>query len=186
MKHLISIFAVALVACGDTEPAEEASRKAATVDPVPAGPLADSPVPPSPTPPDDGTLGSDRVAQGSWSGKTERGVPMALFGQPQTEAAFSVRCEDDTLVFGRSAIVTEGEAAMRLMAGGTTRRLAARAQEDPLPQVTASLPASDPFAGTLARTTEPIAVAIGDGGETFRMPSSPVLRGVVADCMAGG
>lgn len=182
MKYLIPIITLAALAgCGDTEPADEAQDRAAAIEPEPLPARVVEPTPAG----DDGTLGSDRVAQGSWTGKTERGVPMALFGEANTEAAFSVRCEDDTLVFGRSALLPSGEAAMRLMAGGETRRLVANAQEDPLPQVTARLPAADPFAGTLARTTEPIAVAVGDGGETYPMPSSPVLRGVVADCIAG-
>lgn len=178
------VFAVVLAGCGDTKPAAEVREDAATIQPVRER-IADSTPTASPTPTDDGTLGSDRVVQGNWTSKTERGTPIALFGQAGTDAAFSVRCEGDTLIFARSALLTASEAAMRIMAGGKTRRLAARVQGEQLPQVTARLPAADSFAGTLARTTDPIAVAIGDGGEAYRMPSSPALRGVAAGCLAG-
>lgn len=181
MKYSISLIALAaLAACGDTQPADEVGEDSALVEPVPER-VAE----PAPTPTDDGTLGSDRVVQGSWTGKTERGVPMALFGEPNTEAAFSVRCEGDTLVFARSALVPAAGASMRIMADGTTHRLIAKAEEDPLPRVTARMPAADPFALTLARNTDPIAVAVGDGGETYPMPSSTILRGVIADCLPG-
>jgi hypothetical protein len=174
MKYLVPIvLAAALAGCGDTESAEEVREDAATVEPVRV-PVADATPAASPTPTDDGTLGSDRVVLGSWTSKNERGTPIALFGQPDTDAAFSVRCEEDTLIFARSALLPASEAAMRIMAG-----------VEQLPQVTARLPAADSFAGTLARTSEPIAVAIGDGGEAYRMPSSPALRGVVAGCIAG-
>lgn len=187
MKTVFSLSlgaALALAGCADTEPAHEAQQRADSIesDPVPARVV--QPVP-TQTASDDGVLGSDRVAQGSWTSKTERGVPMALFGEPQTEADFTVRCEDDTLVFARSALLPEAEAEMRVMAGGNTRQLVASTQEGPVPQVTARLPASDAFAGTLARTTDPIAVSVGDGGETYPMPSSPELRGVVTECIAG-
>lgn len=185
MKHLVPIvLAAALAGCGDTESAQEVREDAATVEPVRV-PVADATPAASPTPTDDGTLGSDRVVLGSWTSKTERGTPVALFGQADTDAAFSVRCEGDTLIFSRSGLLPASEAAMRIMAGGETRRLAARIQGEQLPQVTARLPAADSFAGTLARTNEPIAVAIGDGGEAYRMPSSAALRGVVAGCIAG-
>lgn len=181
MKQFIPLVALAaLTACGDAEPAAGVGEESALVEPVPE--RIDEP---APAPTDDGTLGSDRVVQGSWTAKTEGGVPMALFGEANTEAAFSVRCEGDTLVFARSALVPAAGASMRLMADGTTHRMNARAEEDPLPQVTARMPAADPFALTLARNTSPIAVAVGDGGETYPMPSSPALRGVIADCLPG-
>lgn len=187
MKHLTAaLAALALAACGDTEPADEASRNAASVEPVPAAPLAGSePQSPSPAPGDDGTLGTDEVAQGQWYAKTERGIPMALFGPPQTEANFVVRCEGEQLVFVRGLPIEGEQADMTLMAGGETRTVTARARPGPLPQTTARLPASDAFARVLARTTEPIAVAVGAGGEPYRMPSSAALRSVVSECMAG-
>lgn len=130
----------------------------------------------------DGELGSDAVMQGEWISKQMAGAPAALFGEPDTEAAFSVRCAGNELVFSRSALVEGGGTVeMALMAGGETRRIDARAQEDPLPQVTGRLSAGDPFADILARTTEPIAVAVA-GGSAYGMPASEAMRRVVANC----
>ena len=130
----------------------------------------------------DGTLGSDRTMQGKWTTKRMAGAPAALFGTPDTDASFSVRCEGGELVFARGAMAPEGEIDMTLMAGGETKTLAAHSTPDPLPTVTGRLPADDGFAATLAQARHPIAVRIGDRDTTFRMPASAALRGVVSDC----
>ena len=182
MKYLaLSLIALALAGCGDTAPAEQVREESAAVEPVPER-IAEA----SPNAPTEGASGSAEVAEGQWFAKSERGSGMAMFGAPYSEAQFSIRCEGDALVFGRSAQLPAGRAEMQLTAGGTTRQLSATAQEDPLPLVTASLPASDAFAGVLAGTTEPIGIVVGEGGEMFRVPSSPAFRQVAADCIAEG
>lgn len=128
-------------------------------------------------------LGSDQVMQGQWFAKTERGVPMALFGPPQTEANFVVRCEGDELVFTRSKPIDGDQAEMELRAGGESRTISARPNPGPLAQTTGRLPASDPFAAVLAQTTQPIALRL-DEGPFFRMPSHDHLRQVVRKCRA--
>lgn len=184
MKTLIPLVlaAATLAGCGETEPADVASKRASSL-PAPqpvAGavdaetPAADAAATVTPSP--------GQVAEGSWTGKTMASAPAALFGGPDMDASFSVRCEDSTIVFARTALLPAGEASMSITAGGETRRLAARTQEEPMPQVTARLPAADPFAATLARASDPVAVTVGQG-ERYTMPSSPVLRGVVAGCM---
>ena len=181
MKYLaLSLVALALAGCGDTAPAEQVREESAAAEPVPER-IAEA----SPNVTPEGASSSAEIAEGQWFAKSERGSGMAMFGAPYSEAQFSIRCEGDALVFGRSALIASGDAAMRVTTGGTSKRLAAQAQEDPLPVVTGRLPASDEFAGILARTTEPIGIAVGDGGEIFQVPSSPAFRGVVADCIAG-
>ncbi|WP_156320167.1 hypothetical protein [Croceibacterium atlanticum] len=132
------------------------------------------------TPPED-ELGSDAVMQGEWISKQLAGNPAVLFGPPGTEASFSVGCEDGELVFSRSVLVEPGETDMRLMAGGEIRTLDGTAQAEPLPRVTARLPAGDPFATILAGLDAPFAVSVA-GGPSFRMPPSDAFRRVVADC----
>lgn len=194
MRHLTisaaATVALALAGCGDgggdVEPVDSETAPAEAVADV--EPMTDD----ASAPPDratigapmtgDGELGSDAVMQGQWTSKRMAGAPAALFGEPETEAAFSVRCDGETLVFARSALVEGGGAVdMALMAGGETRRIDATAQTDPLPQVTGRLPASDPFAGTLAQTSEPIAVSMADGA-AYGMPASEALRRLVAEC----
>lgn len=178
-----AVLAMALAACADDggeptpedidTPAGEDRADAATDD---TGDTAPSPGPES----DDGAPGSDELAQGQWYAKTERGVPMALFGPPQTEANLVVRCEGENLVFIRSASI-KGEAEMELRAGGETRTITARTRPGPLEQTAGELAADDPFAATLARTAQPIAVRLEDG-PFYRVPSHAHLRGVVANC----
>lgn len=131
---------------------------------------------------DDGTLGSDRVMQGEWSTKQMAGAPAALFGEPETDARFSVRCEDGELVFVRGAMEPAGAIDMTLMAGGETKTISATSTPDPMSTISGRLSADDAFAGILAEAREPIAVRIGDRDTTFRMPASAALRGVVSDC----
>lgn len=130
---------------------------------------------------EDGTLGSDRVMQGSWISKSMAGDPAALFGEAETEASFSVRCDEGQLVFTRTAALPAGEASMALMAGGEVRTIGAQSTPDPLPTVTGRLPADDSFAAILAETADPIAVRVEDG-PSLRMPSSAALREVVSTC----
>jgi hypothetical protein len=174
-------IALALSACADEAPPPEAPETEAPADAD--GSTADDATDVSPddaASPED-QLGSDEVMQGQWFAKTERGVPMALFGPPQTEANFLVRCEGDELVFIRSTPIDGNEAEMELRAGGETRTITAQPSPGPLPQTTGSLPASDPFAAVLAQTTQPIAVRLDDG-PFFRMPSHDHLREVVRNC----
>lgn len=181
MRRFVALapaVALALSACADEAPPPEAPETEASPD-TDAGEATD--VPSEETAPPADQLGSDRVMQGQWFAKTERGAPMALFGPPQTEAGFSVRCEGASLVFARGVNVEPGPVEMRLMAGGETRTITAQARTDPLPQVTGRLPADDPFAATLAQAREPIAVQVGDGA-SFRMPAHETLREVVGNC----
>lgn len=166
-----------LAACGETEPADVASRKAAAIEapsimveePVASVAPATAPQP---------------IAPGSWMGTTMDGEPAAMFGGENTEPEFTLSCDDGSLVFSRPVLLTASEASMTVTAGGETRRVVARSQQEPVPMVTASLPAADSFAGILARTTEPLAVTVS-GSESFRMPASPIARGVAAGCIAG-
>jgi hypothetical protein len=178
---LAAAVAVALSACADEAPPPKAQETEAPVvtDNGTADDATDAP-PDDAAPPED-QLGSDEVMQGQWFAKTERGAPMALFGPPQTEANFLVRCEGDELVFTRSTPIDGNEAEMELRAGGKTRTITTQPSPGPLPQTTGRLPASDPFAAVLAQTTQPIAVRL-DEGPFFRMPSHDRLREVVRNC----
>lgn len=181
-----ALAAAALLAAGCGEGDQQAPAETTPAAPEPnAGATAPNPPPAGdspghPGPPDD-SLGSDRVMQGSWSSKTMAGHPAVLFGQPQTEAAFSIRCEEGELVLARSLRRPAGTVAMTVMAGGQARALQAISRPDPMPAITARLDASDALAAELMTTREAIAVRIGDG-QSFRMPASGALRRLVGDC----
>jgi hypothetical protein len=178
------VGSLALAACAESEPVDETRPT-----PVPTASLPADVARPAELRTDTGTAaeGDDQsadsaaVAEGEWFAKTERDVPMALFGPPDSESLFSVRCEGGRLVFARSGIPQGRARRMALMAAGDTRRMDATAVEEPLPRVTASLPASDPFAETLASADQPISVRI-DGGPALRIPAHEHFRGVAANC----
>jgi hypothetical protein len=187
--RIIAIWLVgglALAACAESEPVDEARPT-----PVPSVALPEDVgrpvVPPATTgavaEDGDESPGSGVLAEGEWFAKTERDVPMAMFGPPDGEALFSVHCENSRLVFTRSGIPEGRARRMALIAGGDTRRIDATAVHEPLPRVTASLHASDPFAETLASVTQPIAVRI-DGGPALRIPAHEHFRAVAANCEA--
>lgn len=182
MRTFAAIAAASLALAGCGQDGTEADQDAIDAQPDDTGEdFVDAGPPPGPQG-DDGVLGSDAVMQGQWFSRQMAGNPAALFGPPQSEAGFSVRCAGDDLVFTRSALVEGGgEVEMELMAGGRTRTIAANAQVDPMPTVTGSLAASDSFAAVLAETTEPIAVAVA-GGPSLRMPAHQYLREVVGNC----
>ena len=180
MRQIAMLLAgtLTLASCGDAEPVDEIEPT-----PVPSESLPADVVDERLSPPDAGAApgGNDALAEGQWYAKTERGVQMAMFGPPRSEALFSVRCEDSELVFSRG-VPAEGDAVtMDLAVGDETRTIAATAQQDPLPRVTGSLLAKDPFTETLASLSQPIAVRVGDG-PTLRIPAHEHLREVAANC----
>lgn len=179
----VAAIALALSACADEAPPPQTPETETPID-VDGSPAGGTTEVSSDDPaPSGDQLGSDEVMQGQWFAKTERGVPMALFGPPQTEANFLVRCEGDELVFSRSTPIDGDQARMELRAGGETRTIIAQPTPGPLPQTTGRLPASDSFAAVLAQNTESIAVRVGDG-PFFRMPSHERLRELVRNCRA--
>jgi hypothetical protein len=146
----------------------------------PAARAGPSPGPTAIPPPDD-ELGSDRVMQGRWLSKTMAGDPAVLFGPADTEAGFSVRCDSGELVLTRSERRPAGTVQLQVMAGGKIRTLDATSRPDPMPSITARLPADDALARTLASIREPFAVRVGSGS-SYRMPADQALRGLIEDC----
>lgn len=183
----VAICAALLVAgCGnETEQARQpdpAPDRLAGAGAAPSSVSEPSPVAtgsPSPAPAE--RRGSDRVMQGDWMSKTMAGDPAALFGEPQTEAAFSIRCAGGELVLTRSLRHDPGPVTMEIMAAGETRAIEAISSPDPMPTVTGRLDASGDFAAKLMTSREPIAVRVADGA-SFRMPASEEVRRLVRAC----
>lgn len=142
-----------------------------------------SPILMPPSPPAKEELGPDRAMAGRWFGKEIAGRPAALFGPPETEAQFTIRCAGEYLVLSRGIAMREGPVSMALMAGGKQRTVKAQAHEEPRPDIEGRLPADDEFSAILAETSNPVAVRIEDG-PALRMPASDVMRDVVRQCRA--
>lgn len=123
------------------------------------------------------------MASGRWVADELAGSPAALFGPPASEAVFSVRCDREAreLVFSRGARRPEGEIEMQLLTEGAERTLVGRSQPEPLPRITARLPADDAFADRLADLAEPLTIRIADE-DGLTVPAGEEFRRVVADC----
>lgn len=193
MRQLILTAActATLAACADSQPADAPSEGedlsgtnlSSGYDSSSGLPKVPPPAPDPAAPEQESTLGSDRVMQGRWFARDMAGSPAALFGEPETEAQFSVRCEGEELIFSRSVTMRPGPASMALMARGKVHTIDATARTDPIPSVTGRLAASDAFAQTLGQATQPIAVRI-ESGPALRMPVSEALRTVIEGCAA--
>ncbi|PEQ14475.1 hypothetical protein B2G71_02500 [Novosphingobium sp. PC22D] len=186
MKHATIILAglSVLTACADSEPVPAEGEP---MDNGVAGPATEAePMPLASAP---AVAGEGEVApvlariDGNWTSKREAGNRMALYGEPETEAAFSVRCEAGDLVFSRSVSVPEGPVPLTIVFDGDSERVSAMAQEDPIPMVTGRLPAVNAFAGALARAESPIMIQV-PGAPTISLPPSDQFRTVVESCRA--
>jgi hypothetical protein len=179
MRSLATILigALAVASCGEHESVREMDASAIAPDDVsPDVPDAPAPVEAESTP-------ADAVPESRWVARTMVSGPAVLFGPPQGDSPFLVRCEDTDLVFIRSARLPAGSVSMQLEAGGESRTLRAQSWPRPTPQVASRLHVGDPFAEHLARTTAPLEVNV-EGTSGLSMPSDPVLRKLVADCRA--
>jgi hypothetical protein len=183
-----ALCVLAVTACAESEPiTDETERvRADPVDPALYGSSSGADKPAARVvPPASGTgdeaLAAGGVMGGQWFASKVEGDPAALFGLPETEAEFVVRCAGDELVFSRGIRMRDGPASMTLMAAGKFRTIEATSSADPLPDITGRLEATDEFVTVLAETEDPIMVRIEDG-PSLRMPPSRHLRDVIAGC----
>lgn len=173
----ILIASLMLVSCGEYESVKEVDSSAIAPDDI-SPDVSDASAPAEVEAPT-----GDGASESRWTARTMFGGPAVLFGPPQGESLFLVRCEDTDLVFIRSARLPAGSVSMALEAGGQSRALRAQSWSRPTPQVAARLHVGDPFAEHLARTNESLEVSV-EGAPDLRMPSNPALRKLVADCDA--
>lgn len=171
MRLTALAFAVLLAACNSGGENTDETRDAAPETPqdsAPAAPEGETPE----TPQGDGA---------GWVYKDNGQGGAALYGEPQTDASFSVRCEAGALVFARAANASpDGAADMMLSTreGETTLEAAATGNE--LPSWEASLNPADPWTETLMSASQ-VTVTI-DGGDALTAPVSGPVRRVIRTC----
>lgn len=175
-RHLaIGALALGAAACVPrSQPEPEPPAKAL---PVPTAPVAVEPPQPA--------IGWEQapLAQGGWYYSRQSGGSQAVFGAPNSEGQFVVRCDRAR----RQIILSrEGRTNGRTLIIRTTegaRSLPATAQAEPLAYVSAVLPASDRLLDAMAFSRGRIAVEAA-GLPRLVLPTWPPPARVIEDCRA--
>lgn len=193
IRYLGTAFATgmlcALTACGggehetgdevDAMPDETATLQPAAEPETPAARQATLPV--GDVGPDPEML-SGELTGGEWFYKEEG--PMALFGPPNTEALFGLRCVagDREVVIQRSGTLPEENslAEIALYTNEGNRQYIAQASDGPLPMLEAHLTAQDMFLDDLAHADR-LTVTV-TGGEPLKMPGDAAIGRLVKGC----
>lgn len=175
-RHLaIGALAVGAAACVPRSQPEP--EPPAPVRPVPTAPVAVEPPQPA--------VGWEQapLARGDWYYSRQGEGSQAVFGAPNSEGQFVVRCDR-----ARRQIVLsrEGRSNGRTLVVRTTsgaRSLPATAQTEPLAYVSAVLPVSDPFLDAMVFSRGRIAVEAA-GLPRLVLPTWPPPARVIEDCRA--
>lgn len=118
---------------------------------------------------------------GQWIEAMQEERPALVFGPPNTEPLFSLRCDDrDGLLLNRHGIVEAGSVMMTVAIGSASRQLAVTPVSGPLPMLRAAVPAQDQLMVELGKSPA-FRVMVGDNPE-LALPASPLVGQFVAGC----
>lgn len=130
-------------------------------------PVTPAPRPAPPPPPPAAADWRDLpLTPGSWFYRDEGTASAAVFGPPNSEASFIVRCDRAArqVTLSREGATNGGNMTIRTSAGA--RNLLVSARTDPLPYVSGNLPANDRFLDS---------IAFSRGRFTVEVPGTPML-----------
>jgi len=176
MRQIAIIATLAVCACADSKPVVQNSEELQEV--------AQSAPEPGSNPAANETGEQPAQPQQQWFERTEGGQAWASYGPPNSEAAFSVRCEGRRLVFNTTEMPSSGpgRTQMQLSAPGVSRTLDAQATEGGLPNTEAAVPADAQWLEQLAATTGDLSVTVGGDGEPLVVPVGEPLTALIRDC----
>ncbi|QPQ54881.1 hypothetical protein IC614_11265 [Allosphingosinicella flava] len=151
--------------------------------PPPVRPQAPPPAPVPPPPPaaPPKNWADLPLTPGNWYYRDEAQTSQALFGPPASEALFLVRC---TKASGQVTLQRAGTTTgntMTVRTSFTARNLPISIQTDPLPYLTATLPATDPLLDSIAFSRGRFTVEV-TGEPMLVIPAWPEPARVVEDC----
>lgn len=129
------------------------------------------------------TPSSASGSDAQWFSKPVAGDPAALYGPPNTEARFSIRCDAaaDQLVLTRSMrVMNDAVLDMVVDTGSAQGSLTATSRLGPMPRVTARMTATDKLAAALMDAKGEISITVD--GDTLRIPADPAMRSVIETC----
>lgn len=179
----VAFGALAAIACaglaGCIPPSPEPSPPAVPT-PTPAPAAAPTPPPSITLPPPANWMDAPRTP-GDWTYRETRNGTAALYGPPNSEAIFAMRCNADrTITLSRTG-EANGAVPMRILTETATRTLNAQAVAGELPRVEVSLNANDPLLDAMAFSKGRFAVETS-GMPTLYIPSWPEVTRVIEDC----
>ena len=176
MRHVSIIAAAALAACASDERGNESAADQSNV--VEPAARADA-----------NQSASEPVLGGppQWFARTRDGQRWAGYGPPFSEADFSAYCEGGRLVFNTTEVPSTGagKTTMRVSAAGVDETLTAQADEDGLPNTSATLEPGADWLGRLAGASGNLTVQVGDT-EPLIVPISDPLTSLIRDCRSAG
>lgn len=119
---------------------------------------------------------------GDWTYRSEPGGSIALFGEPQTEARFSMRCERarGSITLMRAADAT-APTQLRIRTETADRTLTAQPTGGQLPYIAARVQARDPILDAMALTRGRFAIE-APGSPTLYLPAWGEVTRVIEDC----
>lgn len=171
------IAAAALAACAQSEQVTETTEEIEANISTPGGAAELNEA--------DRAIASGELAQGEsrWFTRTTVQGPWAGYGPPASEAAFSVRCEAERLIFNTTEMPPSGpgQTQMQLAASGFSETLTAQATEEGLPNTEASVPVGTEWLGQLESASGDLTVTVGES-EPLTVPLSEPLTSLISDC----
>ncbi|QTD55259.1 hypothetical protein [Parasphingorhabdus cellanae] len=189
MRITLPFFAILLAAgCSAVVPSPTAAP-AQTPAPSPAPAPASAPVSaptatPAPAPaPVSGDWTDWPIAQGDWVYRRDERGSIALFGPPNAEATFMIRCDQgrNQLFLSREGIVANSGAQMTLRASSGLQSYPARNSGGALNYAAAVLPVNDYMMDRIAFSRGRFAVET-TGLAPLAIPIWPEFTRIVEDC----
>lgn len=170
-----AMLAAGCVPAPDSTPAPTPAPVQTTPPPAPAPPS------PMPAPAPENWMDAARTP-GNWSYRSTSGGSMALYGEAQTDARFSIRCDASarsvTLMRAGNA---PGTVPMRILTETAERTVNAQPTGGELPYLAVSVPARDPILDAMALTKGRFAVETS-GMPTLYLPAWAEVTRVIEDC----
>lgn len=181
MRQLLIITAAALAACAEGEQVTETPEDIEVNISSPGDSAglngADNAIAP------EEQAAQGQPAPGQWFTRTRAEGPWAGYGPPRSEAAFSVRCEGEQVVFSTIEMPPSGPGPteMQLAGAGLNQTLSAQATEDGMPNTEASVPATAEWLSRLESASGNLTVTVG-GSDPLIVPISEPLTSLIRDC----
>jgi hypothetical protein len=145
-------------------------------------PIAPPPQPvPTPPPPAAADWRDLALSPGGWHYRDEGAASIALFGPANSEAGFIVRCDRAARQVTLSREGTSSGNLMTIRTSAGARNLPTSARTEPLPYVSAVLPADDRFLDSIAFSRGRFTVEV-PGTPMLVIPAWPEPARVIEDC----
>ncbi|MGP1353479.1 MAG: hypothetical protein ACTS1Z_09155 [Parasphingopyxis sp.] len=143
---------------------------------------------PAPAPAQNGSEADWRdipLAPGTWVYREDERGSLALYGEPNAEALFLVRCNmsDRRIVFSMAGEMTGGSGTMAFQATHGDTSYAAQNGSGAQPYIVAATAASDDYLDKIAFSRGRIAITV-TGQPVVAVPNWPQMTRVFEDCRA--